>query len=436
MRKKKNFLLIFFFLSLIKTVSAQTNVDSSMTKIDTSIYELWNKVIANNLADTALWEQGKAYNTGHFYMVPLHAAFQLNENDWQQQFANHFKKFTNQGVYETEPQRLYRLQYYYLASWFLILASQNQKDSLIPENLYSFIHDEIDWLWNMESAWTWTNKLIPVTSFKNMKDRVLWKLLNVDLPPKTYYRAIIDEEKFVFAIAANLKTYLKLQEADTMPNNEVIDDILQVNLTVWQRRTEWDTTTGGWLFQPGFWNSHFDYAYAGNFNKDNPTQKPLSDNIGEDVSHSHRTALWLQSFIAAYDSANATYFKKLLSGLNTQFFSKVIVQPTDTINTYLTKNFMNGNNGLYRWNFYENTALTGFGPFELSGTMLLGWWRFLNTAEIIKVYESYSKSFPLPENILSIYEARTGSPRPADKKPNFYINGLGELICKLTVLLQ
>lgn len=431
---KAKAVLIYLFLFYHFTQAQDTL--NNMPNIDSATYQLWDNVITSNLADTALWEQGRAYNAGHFYMLPLHAAFQLQQEDWQLQFANHFKKFTQQGVYETEPQRLYRLQYYYLASWFLVLTAQNGKDSLVPENLYSFIHDEIDWLWNMENAWTWTNKLIPVSNFKNMKERVLWKLLNVELPPKTFYRAIIDEEKFVFAIAANLKAYLKLQEADTMPNNEVLDDILQVNISVWQRRVEQDTAKGAWLFQPGFWNDHIDYVYAANFNKNNPVKKPLPANIGEDVSHSHRTALWLQSFILAYDTSNTNYFKQLLQGLNTQFFTKVVVPPTDTVNTYLTKNFMDGYNGLYRWNFSENAPGTGFGPYELSGTMLLGWWHFLKTEEIAAVYENYSQLFPLPENILAIYEARTGQPRPENKKPNFYTNGLGELICKLVVLMK
>jgi hypothetical protein len=406
---------------------------SNISAIDSTIEILWDSIIAPRL-DTALWQKGSAYDAGHFFMVPLHAAFQLQQPDWQIQFAEHFKKFSIEGFADAEPTRLYRLQYYYLASWFLVLAVQQKKDSLIPPNLFTVIQDEVDLIWNIETSWTWKHGLIPFKHFDNMRSRILWKLYNVDMQPKTFYRAIVDEEKFVFAIAANLKTYLKLTEADTMPANDVIDDVMLQANVVWQRRVEWNED-GGWLYQPGYWTDHVDFLYAGNNDKSNPKKAPV-ENIAEDVSHSHRTALWLKSFYNASDSAEKEFYGKLIAGLDTQFFNKVLVNPSDSINTYLTNNFMDGNNGLYRWNFKENQPNTGFGPYELSGTMLLGWWTFLETERIKNVYSELSQRFPIAENILAVYEARTGLPRPENRKENHYTNGFDLLICKLAALLK
>jgi len=434
-----------FFVSSLQLKAQQTFADSvlimtndsssagNIPATDSTIEILWDSIVAPKL-DTTLWQKGSAYDAGHFFMLPLHAAFKLENDDWQLQFAAHFKKFSETGFADAEPTRLYRLQYYYLASWFLVLAVQHQKDSLIPPNLYTVIHDEVDLIWNMETSWTWKHGLIPFKHFNNMRSRILWKLYNVDMPAKTFYRAIVDEEKFLFAIAANLKTYLKLTEADTMPANEVIDDVLLQAHVVWQRRAEWNSE-GGWLFQPGYWTDHDDFLYAGNTNKNNP-EKLQVDNLAEDVSHSHRTALWLTSFINASDDSNRVFYDTLLKGLDTQFFNKVLVLPSDSVNTYLTNNFMDGSNGLYRWNFKENQPNTGFGPFELSGTMLIGWWTFLETERIKNVYRELSLRFPIPENILAIYEARTGLPRPENRKENHYTNGFDLLICKLAALLK
>jgi hypothetical protein len=400
---------------------------------DSEIIILWDSIIIPRL-DTALWKKGTAYDAGHFFMIPLHAAFILEQEDWQNAFSKHFSRFAEIGFADAEPTRLYRLQYYYLASWFLVLATQQKKDYLIPPNLYTVIHDEVDLAWNIESSWTWNSSFIPFKKFNNMRSRILWKLYNVDVQPVTFYRAIVDEEKFVFAIAANLKTYLKLTEGDTMPDNDLVDDVLLHANIVWQRRVEWNDE-GGWLFQPGFWTDHPDYAYAGNYSKENPKPIPVK-NIAEDVSHSHRTALWLKSLYNASDSTNMAYYKKLIAGLDTQFFTKVLIPPSDTINTYLTHNYMDGNNGLYRWNYKENARNTGFGPFELSGTMLLGWWTFLEMDRIKTVYKELSEHFPLSEYILSIYEARTGTPTPENRKENHYTNGMDYLICKLAALLK
>jgi hypothetical protein len=431
LRKCLIILLVFPFM-----MQAQENISDSLDNnkiIDSLIAQQWNNLITPNL-DSALWQKGKAYNAAHFYMVPLHAAFQLEHDIWQLEFANHFQKFTTTGINEVEPTRLYRLQYYYLASWFMVLAAKQQKYSLIPDNLYTIIHDELDLIWNKEYAWAWSSGLIPVRQFDNMRSRILWKLYNVNLPPKTFYRAIVDEEKFVFAIAANLKTYLKLNETDTLPANAVIDNMLQLSNIVWERRVEWNEE-GGWLFQPGYWTDHPDYLFAGNIDKANP-KKSSVENIAEDVSHSHRTALWLQSFIEASDSANKIYFEKLLAGLDTQFFNYALVYPTDSVNTFLTNNFMNGWNGLYRWNYNKTEPNTGYGPYELSGTMLFGWWTFLGSERIKNVYHELSGRFPIPENILAVYEARTGQLRAPDKKENHYTNGLDALLCKLAALLK
>lgn len=400
--------------------------------IDSAIINLWNNKVTAGLK-TPLWAKGNAYNAGHYYMLPLHAAFQFNNYEWQQQFAQHFERFVSDGKYEVEPTRLYRMQYYYLASWFMILATESGQDTLIPEGLFDIVYDDIDNIWNNDPMPVWAFPGITLNGFNNLRSRVLWKLYTVQIPEITYHRAIIDAEKYTFAIAANLKTYMQYNNADTLPKNQTIDDILEFTYIVFNRRVVWNET-GGWLLQPGFWTNHDDFKYAGYFHKINPQPLPV-ENIAEDVSHSHRTALWLKSFAKASDENEREFYDSLLMGLEKQFFDYALLEPTDSVNTYLTFNYMNGWNGLYRWNYNKEKPNTGFGPHELSGTLLLGWWTFLGSERIKEVYSELSNRFPIPDNILAIYQLRTGN-EPLKDDSSWFLNGWAELNTRLAAVLR
>jgi hypothetical protein len=417
-----------------KITLATLSIDSiENASIDSNTIALWNKVVANGL-NTPLWAKDNAYNAGHFYMLPLHAAFQFNNYEWQQQFAQHFERFVVDGYFDVEPTQLYRLQYYYLASWFMVLAIENGQDSLIPAGLFDIVYDDIDNFWNNEPVNNWRYPGLSLPNFNNLRSRVLWKLYNVQVPEKTFHRAIIDAEKFTFAIAANLKTYMRYTETDTLPKSQTVDDILEFAYIFFNKRVEWNET-GGWLLQPGFWTNHDDYKYAGNNSKNNVQIKPV-ENIAEDVSHSHRTALWLKSFVKASDENERGFYDSLLAGLEKQFFEYALLPPNDLINTYHNHNFMDGNNGLYRWNYHKDRPNTGYGAYELSGTMLIGWWTFLDTPRIKEVYNNLSQRFPIPDNILAMYQLKTGEVPLKDEINSWYLNGWAELNTRLAALLR
>ncbi len=419
------------FIAMKKLTASDT---LTLSINDSVITQQWNKLVAPGL-QTPLWAAGNAYNAGHFYMLPLQAAFQFQQATWQQQFAGHFKNFVTDGRFEAEPVKLYRLQYYYLASWYLLLAAKQQYDTATCQQLFSIIYDEIDNTWNYEPASVWKHPDLQTTSFENMRSLLLWKLYNVQLPDKIYHRAITDAEKYTLAIAANLKAYLIHTEADTFPKNQTLNDILDFAYIVFNRRVEWNEA-GGWLLQPGYWTQHDDYKYAGFFHKENPQPLPVDD-ISEDVSHSHRNALWLQSFIeaSANDTSLQAFYGKLLQGLEKQFFLFALQEPSDVADTYLTFNYMNGWNGLYRWNYPKAAPNTGFGAYELSGTLLLGWWTFLGSERIKEMYKDLSYRFPIPDNILAIYQKRTND-TPIKSDTLWYINGWAELNTKLAAVIR
>ena len=71
----------------------------------------------------------------------------------------------------------------------------------------------------------------------------------------------------------------------------------------------------------------------------------------------------------------------------------------------------------------------GYGPYELSGTMMIGWWTFLDTIRIRAVYQDTSERFPLSPNVIDTYWWHM------DDVPHWYLNGFYELIARLAATL-
>lgn len=358
-----------------------------------SIEALWDETVGLHLQDE-LWTEQNIYDAGHYLMIPLHAAFIMNNNEWQQQFAYQFAYFMDNQDHIAEV-RLDQLHYYYLISRFIVLANESGQSDMIPEGLPDYLYNRIINIWNHEPAWQWDQ-----SDFPNMKERLLWKL-NTQRPDKSYYRAIIDEELFTFAIAADLSHYYQDKDID---KRSILADILDIAYQVFTKEVI-PTENGGWLFQPGVWSEHPDYAYVGNAQKAPNLPSKTINNIAMDTSHSHRFPLWLKSLAEAYTpgSNEHNYYNKLREGLTIQFTDIVLLAPSGEIPFYRTTNFLDGNNGVYRWNYSTQGPNNGYGPYELSGTMLLGWWTFLPGDFLNTIYNDISRQFPLSDDAIQLY---------------------------------
>lgn len=358
-----------------------------------SIEALWDETVGLHLQDE-LWTEQNIYDAGHYLMIPLHAAFILDNGEYQQQFADQFAYFMDNKDNIAEG-RLNQLHYYYLLSRFIVLASDAGQHKMIPEGMPEYLYDRIIKIWCYEPAWQWAQ-----SDFPNMKERLIWKL-DTPEPDKSYYRAIIDEEFFTFAIAADLSHYYQEKDTDKYSN---LADILNIAYQVFNQEILF-TETGGWLFQPGVWRQHPDYAYVGNTQKAANLSKKTLNSVAMDTSHSHRFPLWLKSLAEAYSpgSNEGEYYNRLREGLTKQFTDKALVEPSDEVPYYRTTNFMDGTNGVYRWNYSTQGSNNGYGPYELSGTMLLGWWTFLPGDYINNVYKDISRQFPLSDDVIQLY---------------------------------
>jgi hypothetical protein len=394
--------------------------------------QLWERTIAVYLRDD-LWNDRDEYDAGHALMVPLHAAFQRSNAVWLQQFREHFARFAERGVDRpfTNANRLQRLQYLYLCSRFVVLADRSGRPDLIPEGLIPHLYQSTSALWETVPAWQRGRTPFP----GGMRERLVWKL-DTTTAPYRFYRAIIDEENFLFAIAADLAAHERLSRPQT-PRSTVLAEILAAALRVVRERGI-GTPKGGWLFQPGFWADHPDYAYAGQLIKvAGMAPSPLS-NVAEDTSHSHRWPLWLTSHIEAYPkgSAERRFCLTIRARLERQFYERVLIQPSTEFPAFRTTNYMDGWNGVYRWGYATQGPGNGYGPYELSGTMTLGWWTFLNSQRVRRMYARLA-DFPLPAPVLATYVGpnTTRERHPLVTDPRAYENGMRELMVRLAATL-
>ena len=95
---------------------------------------------------------------------------------------------------------------------------------------------------------------------------------------------------------------------------------------------------------------------------------------------------------------------------------------------------MDGSNGLYRYNYATvATVGEGYGPYELSGTFLIGWWSFTENDEIKSIYAQMAECFPLSEDVIKTYTGPNTTRKRNEfiELPDTWNKGLRELICRL-----
>jgi hypothetical protein len=411
--------LIACSLFLTFVVTAQSIAVESVTREPTSETTLWLSTVSPYLVKD-LWKKGSAYDAGHRLMVPLYAACTTGHEDWQKEFTAHFERFSH-SLDQLDSVLLNRFQYLYIVTEAMVLSRTKGDNQMIPQNIPEWVFQDV--------KYTWESRIIPHWShqpFKGMKASVEWKLAQRKVD-KTYYRAINDDELYLFALAADLKYYSRNLPASSAKRwDEVLNPILTTAEKVC-RQEGVILSDGGWCFQPGVWTDHPDFSYAGNFEL-GPNLKPRKiAGIGWDTSHGHRFPLWLSSLARAFPegSASRTFFLDIRSRLAAQFFGKVLVPPSTELACYRTRNFMDGSNGIYRYGYPTLGNGNGYAPYQTSGAILLGWWTFLSTPRAKALYKALWEQGLLSSKCLTLY---AGPQREQAKVPITLLNSDSEII--------
>lgn len=328
-----------------------------------------------------LWREASAYNACHHAMVPLHAAFTLDATPaWSDQFCAHFERFLTADEDQGHTPTLARYHYLYLASWFVALSRVTGRHRDTSARLARKLVREFRFAWEEAPAWQWDRP-----PFRGVCERLEWKLAHHDVA-RSYYRAIIDDELFAIASAANL-----LFSVDSDSDRDVLLNAVRLGERIFRDEVR-ELPDGGWLVQPGAFRDHPEYANHGT---------PVED-VAWDSSHGHRLALWLRSLEGAAHGAPRDLFSDRLRSLDLLFRTRILVAPSSDAPWYRTNNFMDGRNFAYRAG-YASIGDNGYPPFGLSGTLLLGWWSFLGTLEVRDVFATIAEQYPLPFRALAAY---------------------------------
>lgn len=431
-RLRRALLALTVSTALLLTACVSDSAGTKHINLDAREAALWSQTAGRLLQDD-LWTDRDSYDAGHVLMAPLDAAFQANNTGHLEEFAEQFRRFTlerSKPDNEVSSNRLARLQYLYLASRFVTLSAVNGHESLVPDGLGAIILGEITRAWTTDEAVQWDAKPFP-----DMRSRVQWKLQHQNVE-RSYYRAFIDEELYVIAIAAEYRRF----ERTIRPQEKwspVVSDILRMGNRIVKQESTFPAD--GWLFQVGVWKDHRDYAYAGVREEAKAPQPVPRANVAVDSSHSSRWVLWLRSLRDANPSASQLYgwYDSVLHRLGNQFAEKVLVPPDSEAPFWRMTNFMDGWNGLYRWNYATMSADDGYGPYELSGSLIVLWWGLLPDKRVTTAFCEIAKEFPLSEEAIRLYVGpnTTRERNPLVKWPDYFTNGFAELNVRLACSL-
>lgn len=418
--RSKIILLLGLVLSSISIGFSQTAPSAYQATYTQSVHEMLRG---------PLWQARDAYDSTHFLMVPMWFSYQLGFSNGIQDFNKFFNRFIDEnGIKTIEGQdKLTQLQFSYFVSWFLIL-NQGHPGFKYQENLQNWIQSKFETAWS-EPAWQWSS--CGISNFSaGQYERITWKLSNLK-PKLSYCRVIIDEELFLIGIAANLRSLNY--------TSKNVDLAVQIAKKVFEQEVVWESNRKRWIFQPNVWRDHPDYAYSGYVQKEPGLAKNSYANLANDSSHSTRMPLILRSLELSHrNQLDSKFYQQLIAGLSNQFHEFVVVAPDGQFHGYRTKNFMNGWNGLYRYAYSTNAANLGYGPFELSGSMLLGWWVFLGDGRSTELYCNIYKQFPLSQDQIKVYLGpdTTRDRHPLIKGTSQFTSGLLETVaamaCKLS----
>jgi hypothetical protein len=345
-----------------------------------------------------LWEHQFIYDAGHFMMVPMHYAFRTKDTVKILEFDVHFARFLGSYKDEAAANDKARMHYFYLISQYISLRTAYQP-GVTTQNLTIFLETQVKEYWLSRDAWHWSK-----TKFKGMKQRLDKKLeQGFASNDPLYYGFIFDDEKFLFAIAADLVYQNAAQRKKSGP---VLREILDYAELTYRKKIQF-FKDGSWLMQAGVLSDHPDYAYSG-YEAPKVHAKPKKNLLqAEDSSHSMRYPLWIRSLKKANMDNHIAYafYDSLEIGLVKTMELKVLKAPTRRVPYYHLTNYMDGQNGLYAWKngSINEGGFNGFEPNGLSFSMCLGWWAFLESEKIQSAYhainQNWSKAFIGKSNV-------------------------------------
>lgn len=144
-------------------------------------------------------------------------------------------------------------------------------------------------------------------------------------------------------------------------------------------KTNSDLRNNGWVLDPGKYSNHHDWSYAGYTSIESlgcqndthciPAKRPV-DTIGHDVSHF--TSKWSTFLDAIAQIQLSDSNSDDVQELKKRFWNQLkysVIDTSEEAPTYRLRNFMDGSNGLYRWNYQNRGASAAYLPYEATAAL-------------------------------------------------------------------
>lgn len=373
-----------------------------------------------------LWTGPECYDASVFLTVPAIYACRTKNAEMLTAFRDQFQRMLGTVTELPSPFDLYRIQYTYFLAKYIGEAKRAGQEWAIPSGLPEFVGREFSRLWDETPAWQWDAAPFP----GGVEEKMTWKLAQGPTS-RSYYRAINDDEMFTVATAGDLLDYAR-RTGTLVTLVPKLEAAVTLGIQAVQVRGE-KTSEGGWLFNRGLWEQHSDYAYSAYSSAPETSDPPLArSNVAEDQSHSNRWGAWLQSL--EYGTASphlAADMRDVRNRLSWQILNRVLLPPTESVQVRFT-NYMDGWNGVYRWNYVTQGPGKGYGPSELSGTPFIGWWGIIGTPGMRNLCASMALQFPLSGDEEQLYSYETTRYRnPLITDPSSYRNGFRWMLCAM-----
>ncbi len=412
---------------IITIILATTGIISCMSYLKSENY-LWSNTVSKYITGD-LWDDINSYDAGHSLLVPMFYAFTTEDENKMEEFHDLFERYAiylSNNNYTYNYWNLNHMQFNFLASNYINLCSKYNCTNRIKEPLLNYLYDEAFYYCLLKREKYNTEDKPQYSSLKAIER-------DFDLGKPT-----ADLYQYHLMVIFNLKEYSDKNNYILSEEREkVVEESLDLINKIYQDGV---TFIDGdkWLMNVGSFDEQADYAYMQYNSIEENMQPSKQENTTWDTSHFVRIPVFLQIIKRANkeDEEKVEYYDRLIKGLKEQFLENVLVKPDKENLYYRTTNYMDGRNGLYRYN-YTTQQDTAYLPYQLSGTITLGWWSFLG-GEMSELYKNIYETFPLDENALKTYVG-PNTTRERNKYvawPAYFENGFAELNCLLASKLK
>ena len=163
-----------------------------------------------------------------------------------------------------------------------------------------------------------------------------------------------------------------------------------------------------WTWQPGKMADHDDFKYAGNAKIATVLKEQKVPGISLDSSHFY--AKWPLFFLSARNAsqgAEKKVFQNAIEGLIANLFKNVVTKDEDEC-VVRYNNYIDGTNGVYRWNWQGKGPTYGLSEYGMTYTPFISSLALLDNVKIAEHYHDISACYPYSDEKRKKYFQKSG----------------------------